>query len=202
MSVIAKLLVRGVTDFGTGRLIELGCVCDNDLMAAYATTEEDRLFTKYSPWGEMKISQPSGWDLSNGKLDPLFGQAPAFYVMALAHDEHELVVSKERPEAYLPDENFPGASAWAIGTCHGILDLGGTRHVEFRAGNAGSIKGRAIEKLSWKMAVDNPGASNQFRPGGLYWIVLYSADKFDRDATIRAAHGHPEPEVADEAAAD
>jgi hypothetical protein len=201
MSVIAKLNVRSQTDFGTGRLIELSCVCENDLMAAYATTEEDRLFTKYSPWGEMKLSQPDGWALGNGKTGDEFGPPPGFYVMALHESEHELVPAPS--ESYLPDANFPGASAWAFGYCHSILDLGGTRHVEFRAGNAGTVKGRAVEKLNWKMAVDNPGASNQFKPGERYWIVLYAAEKFDRDAAIRAAHGHPDPapeaEAADEA---
>lgn len=195
MSVIAKMLVRGVTDFGTGRLVELGCVADNDMMAAYAKTEEDRLFTKYSPWGEMKISQPEGWALGDVG-DPLFDKKPAaFYVMALHETEHELVQGPS--EAWRPDPNFPGASGWVFGRCHVVSDFGGTCHVEFRGGNAGTIKGRAIEKLSWKMSVDNPGASNQFKPGHNYWIVLYDASKFDRDATIRAAHGHPEPEPAD-----
>jgi hypothetical protein len=201
MSVIAKLNIRSQTDFGTGRLIELSCVCENDLMAAYATSEEDRLFTKYSPWGEMKLSQPEGWALGNGKTGDEFGPPPAFFVMALAEREHEHIPAPA--ESYMPDANFPGASAWVFGYCHSILDLGGTRHVEFRGGNAGTIKGRAIEKLNWKMAVDNPGASNQFKPGERYWIVLYAAEKFDRDGAIRAAHGHPDPapeaEAADEA---
>lgn len=188
MSVIAKLLVRGITDFGTGKLIELGCIADNDLMAEYATTEEDKLFTRYSPWGEMKLHQPEGWTLGNGKVGDEFTAPPAFYVMALQADEHEHVPAKT--ESWLPDANFPGSSGWVYGYCYSILDLGGTRHVEFRGNSSGTIKGRAIEKLNWKMAVDNPGASNQFKPGTQYWIVLYAAEKFDRDQTIAAAHGH------------
>lgn len=52
---------------------------------------------------------------------------------------------------------------------------------------------RGIDRLNWKMAVDNPGATNQFKPGASdYWIVLYPESSFDRDAAIRAAHGHDE----------
>lgn len=200
MSVIAKLMVRGVTDFGTGRLVELGCVCDNDLMAAYATSEEDRLFTKYSPWGEMKLSQPQGWAIGNGKTGDEFGPPPAFYVMALHEKEHEYVEPGPRDNSFTPDANFPGASAWAFGTCYSILDLGTTRQVEFRAGGGGTIKGRAVEKLNWRMSVDNPAASNQFKPGERYWFVLYEATAYDRDRAIRTAHGHPDP--AEEAQAD
>lgn len=196
MSVIAKLIVRSQTDFGTGRLIELGCVCENDLMAAYAPSEQDRLFTQYSPWGEMKINQPEGYSLIPYAWQPgePLNPPPAYYVMALAADEHEHVPGGT--EWHVPDSNFPGCSAWAYGTCYSITDFGGTRHVEFRANNGGSIKGRAIERLNWKMSVDNPGASNQFKPSAAYWIVLYDASKFDMHAAIRAAHGHPDPTPA------
>jgi hypothetical protein len=194
MSVIAKMNVRGQTDFGTGRLVELGCVCENDLMAAYAKSEEDRLFTKYSPWGAMKLSQPPGWALGNAKEADDFSPAPAFYVMALHESEHKYV--EPLGDGYTPDRNFPGASAWVFGVCHVVSNFGSTAHVEFRGSNSGTGKGRAVEKLNWKMSVDNPGASNQFKPGERYWIVLYAAEKFDRDAAIAAAHGHVE--VADE----
>ncbi len=191
MSVIAKLSIRAVTEFGTGNLVELSCICENDLMAAYATSEEDRLFTKYSPWGEMKLSQPAGWALGNGKSGDQFGPAASFYVMALAEAEHEYVPASD--DRFLPDTNFPGASAWIKAACHSVTDFGSSRHVEFRGGNGGAVKGKAVEKLSWKMSVDNPGASNQFKPGTDYFVVLYAADKFDRDAAIRAAHGHVAP---------
>jgi hypothetical protein len=196
MSVIAKLQVRGVTDFGMGKLIELSCVCENDLMAAYAKAEEDRLFTKYSPWGEMKVSQPEGWALTPFAWtagDPL-APPPSFYVMALHADEHDHV--EGQIAWHTPDVNFPGCSAWAYGTCYSVTDFGGTRHVEFRANSGGKITGRAIERLNWKMSVDNPGASNQFKPGDGYYFVLYDASKFDMHQAIRAAHGHPAPEAA------
>lgn len=195
MSVIAKLVVRNQVEYGTGgRLIELGCLCDNDLMAGYAADEQDKLFTKYSPWGEMKVSQPEGFGLtgtmeSGAHDDGGITQPPAFYVMALHASEHEL---KEQGDAYsYPDANFPGSSAWAYGVCHRVEIFGGdTKRVEFRAGNTGTVKGKGIEKFNWRMSVDNPGASDQFKPGECYYFVLYPAAKFDRNAAIRAAHGH------------
>lgn len=202
MSVIAKLVVRGVTDFGTGKLVELSCVCENDLMAAYAKSHEDKLFTMASPWGEMKVSQAEGWALTpfDWKAGDPLSLPPAFYVMALAADEHEYV--EGQVAWHTPDVNFPGCSAWAYGTCHSVTDFGGTRHVEFRANAGGAIGGRAVERLNWKMSVDNPHASNQFKPGTSYYFVLYAADKFDMQAAIAAAHGRPAPSEALKGAAE
>lgn len=194
MSVIAKLMVRGVVPFGAGgKLIELSCVCDNDLMAAYATTEEDKLFTKYSPWGEMRLHQPDGWSLAPHSYDPSDGMTvpPAFYVMAINESEHDLV--EEAGHAFEPSANFPGASVWAMGVCYSVTDFGGTKQVQFQANNGGSVKGRAFEKLNWRMSVDNPAASGQFKPGERYFIVLYPAERFSRDQAIRAAHTGEQP---------
>lgn len=191
MSVIAKMLVRGQTNFGVGQLFELGCVCENDLMAAYAGSEEDRLFTKYSPSGEMKVHQPASFCLSSQyepeEPDNLSAPAPkAYYVMALAEAEHEYV-DDPRCNSW-DDKNFPGSAAWCFAQCHSLTQFGGdTARVEFRAGNG---RGRGVDALNWKMSVDNPAASNQFKPGQNYWIALYDASRFDRDAAIRAAHGH------------
>lgn len=194
MSVIAKLMVRNVAEFGTGRLVELGCICENDLMAAHAGSEEDRLFTKYSPWGELKLSQQPGHILQGtfewqpGDIAP----PPAFYVMALHESEYEHIAPDLGPDRdrYAPDHNFPGAAAWAVGVCKSLTDFGGdSRRVEFQAGNGGTIKGRGVDALNWKMSVDNPLASNQFKPGERYYFAFYEAVKFDRNAAIAAAHG-------------
>jgi hypothetical protein len=197
MSVIAKMMVRARSEFGTGRLIELSCLCDNDLMVAYAGgSEEDKLFTKYSPSGDMRLHQPSGFTLSgpDEDPDPVFDKVSvAYYVMALAEDEHEYV--EVDPARYWRDVNFPGSHAWTFAQCHSLTWFGAdTARVEFRAGKG---RNHGVDALNWKMSVDNPGASNQFKPGNGYWIVLYPAEKFDRNATIRAAHGHPALETAE-----
>lgn len=176
MSVIAKLNIRASVAFGTGNLIELGCVCENDLMTAYATSEEDKLFSQYSPWGEMKLSQPAGFSLGSAP-DPV-GGAKAFYVMMLADSEVE-------------GGKFHGAVAF----CRARLSLtdfgdGRDKIVEFH-NDGDKADNLAVDRLFWKMSVNNPGALNQFKPGPGYWLAMYPADKFDRDDAIRAAHGHP-----------
>lgn len=79
MSVIAKMKLDGTLDFSGSPLSKLSCVCENDLMAAYAKADEDKVFTKYSPWGEMKIA--SGFRDKKGNTQFFPGQK--FYVVAL-----------------------------------------------------------------------------------------------------------------------
>lgn len=174
MSVIAKLSVSKVTEFGTGRLVELHCVATNDVMAAYAGSEEDKLFTKYSPNGEIKLNQ--GPDACLGK------QGDVFYVMVL----HARELSEEK--------SFAGAYACCPLRVNAVTDYGGnSKRVEMR----NVAKGRGVDGLSWNMSIDNPPASDQLKPGcDDYWVAFYPADRFDRDQAIRAAHGYPEPEAA------
>lgn len=98
MSVIAKLSIVKVTRFGTGTHVALNCVCANDLMAAYAESEEDRLFTRYSPWGEMTINQPDGFALGR--------EGDVFYALILRDGEPMKVLG---PEDYFGP--FPGSYA-------------------------------------------------------------------------------------------
>lgn len=182
MSVIAKVTIRAITAFGTGQLVELGCVAENDMMAAYAKSEEDRLFTKYSPWGEIKLCQPSGYGL--GYAPEEFKDGTPFYVMLLAKDEVE-------------DTKFADAYAKCPARCVSITDFGDgqAKRLEFRNEGAHDDH-RGVDRLNWKMSVDNPAATNQVKAGASYWIAFYPAPTFDRDSAIRAAHGHPAPEEA------
>lgn len=189
MSVIAKLMVRNAVDFGTGSFIELGCLCDNDLMAAYAESEGDRLFTKYSPWGEMRLHQRSGWAVftkdEQHVADPSIKPA-AFYVMLLDLDEVADEAQLKKASTYLK-----------VG-CHSKTKYAGEgSRVELRESfqkeeNAYGRRDLVVQKLSWKMQVDNPPAEERFVPGREYWLAFYDARVFDRDGTIRSAHGHPE----------
>lgn len=193
MSVIAKLLIRGISTFGTGQLVELACLCDNDLMTAYAATEEDKLFTKYSPWGEMKLCQPAGHSL--GREGDEFGPGSAFYVMVLRKEE-----GPDDPVAETPgygSKNFPGAYAVCPGKLSNVVDYGDAqaRRFEFRNGGPNEHH-RGIDRLNWKMNVDNPAVFAQLKAGMDVWIVLYPADKFDRDAAIAAAHHQEKPLAA------
>jgi hypothetical protein len=195
MSVIAKLSIRSITPFGTGQLVELGCVCENDLMAAYATSEEDKLFTRYSPWGEIKLCQPAGFAL--GEEPDEFKPGSAFYAMILSVGEIEKPRTPKPAYAgsnYIRDEDkaFPGSYVSCPAVCVSITDFGDgqAKTVSFR--NGGPHEDHyGVDRLNWKMAVDNPGATNQLKPGKPYWIVLYPASAFDRNAAIAAAHGAP-----------
>jgi hypothetical protein len=47
-----------------------------------------------------------------------------------------------------------------------------------------------VENFNWWMAVDNPPAVAQFKPGvDGYWLALYRESEFTRDEAIAAAHG-------------
>ena len=176
MSVIAKLSIRGVTPFGTGQLVELACVCENDLMTAYATSEEDKLFTKYSPWGEMKVSQPNGFSL--GRPGDVFGEGSAFYVMVLS--------DAEAPE----DRIFAGANAWCPVKIT-VTDFGDGQAKRLEFCNSGANEHhKGVDRLNWKMSVDNPAATDQIKAGSGYWVVFYPVASHDRNGAIRAAHGH------------
>jgi hypothetical protein len=193
LSVIAKLIVRQSSNFGTGMLTELGCVCENDLMAAYAGSEEDRLFTKYSPWGEMRI---------HAGLSPA-PKGKAVFAMLLQPEE----IDRERLEYALDLANhvhpgywlFPKAAMACEARIVSITDFGdnSAKTVEICSSYDARKTSWNVDNFNWKMSVDNPPATAQFRPGvSGYWMALYPADEFTRDQAIRAAHGHSEPEAA------
>ena len=170
MSVIAKMSVRSIDEFGSGRLITLGCVCENDLMAAYAGSEEDKLFTKYSPWGEIKLHQPQNFILSSHEGD-------AFYVILLRSSERV-------------SDSFEGAYAWGTAKVVSLTDFvdNQAKRVEISDGHRKDEQAVGIASLNWKMSVDNPPATEQFKPGvDDYYIAFYPCEKYDRNAAIAAA---------------
>lgn len=180
MSVIAKMQLNGTLDFGSGSLSRLSCVCENDLMAAYAGSEEDRLFTKYSPWGEMKVA--FGFKDKNGM--PKFGAGQKFYVLALRE--------QERPPC-------PGAEHVHPARCHAVHDYGSSKQVEIICDakpHSHAMSGDFADwpgELHWRMTIDNPPAVAFFEAGKSgYWIAFYDAEQFDRDQAIAAAHSVPE----------
>lgn len=196
MSVIAKLMVRQAVQYGTGTFVELGCVCDNDLMAAYATSDEDKLFSRYSPWGEIRLNQRSGWAVfthdADQHVEPPGAGPKAFYVMLLTDEE---------VSAASGEYGFPGAAAFVKVTCYSKTKFAGDgSRVELREVHNWKIgetnyqkRDSVIERMSWKMHVDNPPAEAGFTPGKDYWAVFYDAQSFSQKQAIRAALGLPEP---------
>ena len=196
MSVIAKLYVSNFAVFGTGSYAELSCVSENALMAAYATEDEDKLFTKYSPWGEIRLHQRAGWAVFNDSkgvhIEPPGQSRQTFYAMMVTDDE-------------AADQTFPGAAAFIRLNCYSKTKFAGDgSRVELRevhdwgkgvseAIPVGSVRGdrrAVIERLSWKMQVDNPPAEAGFVPGQDYWLVFYDASGMTMRQAIAAAHGH------------
>lgn len=176
MSVIAKLSIRSITAFHTGQLVELGCVCANDLMTAYAESDEDKLFTKYSPWGEMKLCQPAGYALGNAGDE--FVQGTVLYAVILRPDE-------------VDGQTFDGAYGVCPIKVANITDFGDgqAKKIEFQSSGDNALF-RGVDRLNWKMSVDNPGATDQLLAGkGGYMLALYPEARYDRNAAIRAAHG-------------
>lgn len=170
MSVIAKVSIRNVVAFGSGSLIELGCVCNNDLMAAYAGSEEDRLFTKYSPWGEIKYHAPAGWML--GEV------GDEFYVLILNKDE-------------CPDGVPVGAQAFSSLRVASVTDFGDNQAKRLEMTDVSQRKDdvrRGIDKLNWKMSVDNPPVFAQLRAGVDSYTVAFYPASLGRDGAIAAAH--------------
>lgn len=126
MSVIAKMNISQVSEFGHAKLIEMTCVCTNDLMAAYAESEEDKLFTKYSPWGEIKLHQPNGYCIGDSQ--------DQVYVMILR--DHEV-----------DDKSFPKSLAFSKARIVSLTDFGdnSAKKVEIASGyKTESIKSMAL----------------------------------------------------------
>lgn len=192
MSVIAKLSVREFKNFGTGSFIALGCVASNEVMAAYAGSEEDKLFSRYSPSGDVRLHQSGGWAVFTDpqadyvERDPAKPwQPPMFYAMLISLDETPEPKFGERV-SYTQVECF-GVSKYAYdGSRVELRDVRG-----WRVEPAGGFHdwGSVIEKLSWTMHVDNPPAERQFAPGRKYWVAFYPTDQYDRDQAIAKAHG-------------
>lgn len=167
MSVIAKMRAT-VHNFGTGRLIDLSCVCENDLMAAYAGSEEDKLFTKYSPWGEMKVHQPDGWCLAS--------EHETLYVIILKGEE-------------VRDTTFPGSRGHCKARVVSVTDFGDGQAKRVEIASDHQVEQNRITGFNWKMSVDNPPVFDQLIAGDRgYWVVFYPAD-IGRDAAIQKAHG-------------
>lgn len=166
-SVIAKLQIVSQRQFGEGQyLTTLQCVCENDMMAAYAGSEEDRLFTKYSPWGEAQV----GCLLGSGFVP----KGQKFYAIALRGD----------PNVPPP---CPKARKVVAVVCEEVANLG---HDQSRV----EVASRGKVGLNWRMSIDNPPAVAFFQPRIYdYWVAFYSADEFSRDEALADAHTQPEP---------
>lgn len=164
-AVISKMQVKTARDFGsTGGLTMLECVCENDLMAAYAESEENRCFTKYSPWGEAAVGK---W-LFSGMIETMRGRQ--LYV----------VVTRR-------SDGFKCAGALAVleARVTSVTDFGDNqaRVVEVSQSFTASEK----VGLNMRTAIDNPPAVGFFEPGkDDYRVAFFDAAEFNRDTALAA----------------
>jgi hypothetical protein len=165
MSVIAKMEIEDCKSFGkTGWLTRLKCVCENDLMAAYAEANEDRLFTRYSPWGDCQLGAclVSGVDVATLK-------GRKFYMVTLR---------EEQPP------KCAGASITLKARCVEVARTG-------KDSNRVEVASAYCEDrgLNWRMSIDNPPAVAFFEPGESdYFVAFYDAERFTMDEALADAH--------------
>lgn len=185
MSVIAKLQIHKVTPFGTGQSVDLGCVASNDMMAGFdeGKSAEDKLFSTASPSGEMRLNLVAGFTLGRAYHD--LGPWPdTYYAMIIFGDEAD-------------DRPFELAAAVVEAKLYSVTEFGGTTiEVRFNDRQGKTERTRGIDRLNWRMSVDNPAAQAQFKAGTPCVIAFYDArPDFGRDDAIRDAHAGPAPEA-------
>jgi hypothetical protein len=169
MSVIAKMEIEDCKSFGrTGWLTRLKCVCENDVMAEYATAHEDRLFTRYSPWGDCQL----GLCLVSG-VDVASLKGRKFYMITTR--------GNLRPP-------FRGAAAVLKARCVEVARTGKDQNrVEVAAAYCED------RGLNWRMSIDNPPAVAFFEPGESdYFVAFYDCERFTMDEALADAHEEPD----------
>jgi hypothetical protein len=175
-AIISKMQIKTQRDFGkSGTLATLECVCENDTMAAYAGAEEDRCFTKYSPFGQAQVGTALGF----GSVPLIPGKS--LYVIVTRRDDGFLF-----PAAQLVQ--WDPARRYIDARCISITDFGDGQAKVVEV--AQSYNGEKIG-LNMKTAIDNPPAVDFFKPGAdNYRVAFYDADQFSRDTALAdALHG-------------
>lgn len=173
MSVICKVSINSVANFGENKLVKTSCIAENEVMAAYNPEAEDKLFTKYSPSGTADFVVPSGFALD---------AAPA----GMAQTKLYLMFVKEESPA------LAKALAYAKVYVRSITDFGGTSKVfeittDYSKGEKRDW--RQIHQFNHRITIDNPGASDQFNAGDKgWWVGIYSAEALTMAEVIQDAH--------------
>jgi hypothetical protein len=175
MSVIAKMSAAAVRAFGPTKLVELHCVCADELMPSCgdgsAKANENHTFQQASPNGDAKLTLCTDVPVKEGE---------EFYL--IFHHQPE-------PPA------FDGALAVVDARCNSVTLYGGiSSQVDVSSANRYHKDPLRHEKqvaqFSLKMSIDNPAASIQFKPGeGGYWIGIYRASEMTMSQALVLARG-------------
>lgn len=155
MSVIAKMNVSSVREFGDSTLVKLSCVYEHDGLNTEAW--EDRRFTKATPWGEGDLNTPHSLAFEPNKaLYLVFAKADDAddYYRPAAGCELAIFVRVQKCEPW------PGTTA---------LEIVKDKSVDDQA-----TKSTA---LNLRLSIDNPAASEQFVDGARFYLCFYRADR-------------------------
>lgn len=167
MTVIAKVTVQEIRQFGEIRSAHINCVCDDRLFTINTPVpgrvSENQTFNRASPWGTGQIALKGDAHLNE-------------------RDELYLVFSRSA-EGRLVERAIAGGPI----RCVAITEFGGTsRHCEWSSsdrlkkyGQRGEViaGGTDLDRFNLKMQIDNPHASLQFEAGSDDgWLHIFRAD--------------------------
>jgi hypothetical protein len=82
--IVGKRIVQSVEHFANSVKVKTVARCENDLMAEYATADENRLFTRYSPHAEEVMT------IDNPPVVAEFMPQREFYVLHIPADVYSL----------------------------------------------------------------------------------------------------------------
>lgn len=183
MAVIAKMNVTDVREFPEGvHKLFLNCVCENGLMAHYAPENEDAVFTKYSPTGQCEIA------VEQGPNKDQLEKGTQVYVLFHGVDEQP---------------SFSGCAFAKLARVAFVTDWGQSKQVALGSAAPLWLDGKLVElpkslipedkaagngrDFEFKMTIDNPNASVQFAPQGLYYISFWNASELTMADALRLA---------------
>jgi hypothetical protein len=182
MAVIAKMNVNDVKEFPEGvHKFFLSTVCENGLMAHYNPENEDAVFTKYSPCGQCEITV--GPELEKPE------KGSQVYVMF--HEAHGTpsfegaCFAKLARVGYVTD--YGQSKQVALGTAAPLWSQEENRLIELPVDLIPENRAVGGRDFELKLTIDNPHASVQFVPQGLYLISFYDASKLTMDEVLRLA---------------
>lgn len=159
MTVIAKMNVAvEPRAYGQSQLVELQCVCDNDLMVIHSPQNENQTFNQASPQGDARLN-----------LDP---------EITFRQQEELYLIFQRGPE--MP--KFENALAVVDARCVSVTDFGGTsKRVEVAScyhHRKPKTQKNLADSFNLRMSIDNPAASVEFQGGKEdYWIGIYRASE-------------------------
>jgi hypothetical protein len=185
MSVIGKMNLESEQEFNNrydkGYRITLRVVCENQFMAHYHPENENVVFTKYSPSGsaELHMDKPINLPKKTVEHDGRTWEVPGELYMVYLRQ-------KERPQ-------IDNALFFSPLKCYSRTEYGTDLvTVELQSpylSQSDKVEEKQPCRISIKLGIDNPGASNQFEPGtDGWWVIAYSATELSTTEALALAH--------------